>query len=53
MDARAAEMIRIDAMWLAVEPVDMRADADRLLMSVVQVFRRCASQGQVSDNPSK
>lgn len=31
-------MIRIDAMWLAVEPVDMRAGADRLLMSVVQVF---------------
>jgi transposase len=31
-------MIRIDAMWLAVEPIDMRAGADRLLMSVVQVF---------------
>ena len=31
-------MIRIDAMWLAVEPVDMRAGADRLLMTVVQVF---------------
>jgi transposase len=31
-------MIRIDAMWLATEPVDMRAGADRLLMSVVQVF---------------
>jgi transposase len=31
-------MIRIDVMWLAVEPVDMRAGADRLLMSVVQVF---------------
>ena len=25
-------------MWLAVEPVDMRAGADRLLASVVQVF---------------
>ena len=31
-------MIRIDAMWLAVEPVDMRAGPDRLLMSGVQVF---------------
>ena len=31
-------MIRIDAVWLAVEPVDMRAGADRLLASVVQVF---------------
>lgn len=31
-------MIRIDAMWLAVEPVDMRAGADRLLACVVQVF---------------
>ena len=31
-------MIRIDAMWLAVEPVDMRAGADRLLASVVRVF---------------
>ena len=31
-------MIRIDAIWLAVEPVDMRAGADRLLASVVRVF---------------
>jgi transposase len=31
-------VIRIDAMWLAVEPIDMRAGADRLLASVVQVF---------------
>jgi len=31
-------VIRIDAMWLAVEPIDMRAGPDRLLMSVVQVF---------------
>lgn len=31
-------MIRIDMMWLAVEPVDMRAGADRLLARVVQVF---------------
>lgn len=31
-------MIRIDALWLAVQPVDMRAGADRLLARVVQVF---------------
>ena len=31
-------MIRIEAVWLAVEPVDMRAGADRLLARVVQVF---------------
>ena len=31
-------MIRIDAVWLATRPVDMRAGADRLLASVVQVF---------------
>ena len=34
-------MIRIDALWLAVEPVDMRAGADRLLARVVQVFGAC------------
>lgn len=31
-------MIRIDAMWLAVEPVDMRAGAERLIARVVEVF---------------
>ena len=31
-------MIRIDEVWLAVEPIDMRAGADRLLAKVVQVF---------------
>lgn len=31
-------MIRIDSLWLAVEPVDMRAGAERLLARVVQVF---------------
>lgn len=31
-------MIRIDAMWLATEPVDMRAGPDRLLAQVVAVF---------------
>jgi transposase len=36
-----AAVIRIDALWLAVEPVDMRAGADRLLARVVQVFGAC------------
>lgn len=31
-------MIRIDAVWIATEPADMRAGADRLLARVVQVF---------------
>lgn len=31
-------MIRIDVMWLAVAPVDMRAGSDRLLARVVEVF---------------
>jgi len=31
-------MIRIDAMWLAVQPEDMRAGTERLLARVVQVF---------------
>ena len=28
-------MIRIDALWLAAQPVDMRAGADRLLALVL------------------
>lgn len=44
-------MIRIDAMWLAVEPVDMRAGADRLLARVVQVFGSAqAHQGYLFAN---
>ena len=31
-------MIRIDQLWLAVEPLDMRAGSERLLARVVQVF---------------
>jgi len=31
-------VIRIDSLWLAVEPMDMRAGAERLLACVVQVF---------------
>ena len=31
-------MIRIDAVWLAVEPLDMRAGTDTVLARVVAVF---------------
>jgi transposase len=31
-------VIRIDTVWLAVDPIDMRTGVDRLLASVVQVF---------------
>lgn len=31
-------MIRIDSIWGAADPVDMRAGAERLLARVVQVF---------------
>lgn len=31
-------MIRIDVIWLAIEPIDMRAGPERLLARVVQVF---------------
>jgi transposase len=30
-------LIRIDSLWLAVQPMDMRCGAERLLSSVVQV----------------
>ena len=31
-------MIRLDALWLAVEPIDMRTGAERLLANVVRTF---------------
>ena len=31
-------MIRIDAAWFAVEPIDMRAGIDKALARVVDVF---------------
>jgi transposase len=31
-------MIRVDALWLAVQPLDMRAGPDRVLAQVVRVF---------------
>jgi transposase len=35
---RACEVIRIDAAWIAVEPLDMRAGVDKALARVVDVF---------------
>ena len=31
-------MIRIDAIWMSTEPLDMRAGFDKALARVVQVF---------------
>jgi transposase len=36
--ARVAAVIRIDAVWLATQPLDMRAGADTALARVVKVF---------------
>ena len=36
--ARGAGVIRVDAVWLATEPLDMRAGIDSALARVVQVF---------------
>ena len=38
LDARAAAVIRVDAVWLAVEPLDMRAGTETALARVVRVF---------------
>jgi transposase len=31
-------LIRVDAIWLAVEPLDMRAGTETILARVVKVF---------------
>ena len=36
--ARADEVIRVDAAWFAVEPLDMRAGVDTALARVINVF---------------
>jgi len=38
LDARSAQVIRIDAVWLATAPMDMRAGTDTALARVVSVF---------------
>lgn len=40
--ARAVALIRIEAVWLAVEALDMRAGTDTVLNRVVRVFGRAA-----------
>ena len=41
----------MDALWLAVQPMDMRAGTERLLASVVQVFGQAqAHHGYLSAN---
>ena len=36
--ARVAALIRVDAVWLATEPLDMRAGTETALARVVKVF---------------
>ena len=38
VDARVAQVIRVDALWLATEPLDMRAGTETALARVVSVF---------------
>jgi transposase len=38
LDARVAAVIRVDSVWLAVEPLDMRAGTEAALARVVTVF---------------
>ena len=38
LDARNAAVIRIESMWLAVEPLDMRAGTESALARVAHVF---------------
>lgn len=38
LDARAAALIRIDTVWLATTPLDMRAGTETAMARVVQVF---------------
>ena len=46
-------MIRIDALWLATDPIDMRMGTERLLAQVVQVIPKCpeASERAPFENP--
>ncbi|WP_321898257.1 IS66 family insertion sequence element accessory protein TnpB [Paraburkholderia heleia] len=38
MAARLAAVIRIEAIWLATEPLDMRAGTETILARIVKVF---------------
>lgn len=44
-------MIRIDALWLCAQPLDMRAGAERLLATVVSTLgQACAHHGYLFAN---
>jgi hypothetical protein len=45
-----AQVIRIDAVWLAVDPLEMRAGTDTALARVVKVFG--AAHRKRAANPS-
>ena len=45
-------MIRIDAIWLATEPIDMRAGIDTVLARVVKVFKSRCSARHVRTTPT-
>ena len=38
LDARAAAVIRVEAVWLAIDPLDMRSGTESALARVVHVF---------------
>jgi transposase len=38
LDARVAAVIRVDAIWLAADPLDMRSGTESALARVVNVF---------------
>ncbi|WP_256580522.1 IS66 family insertion sequence element accessory protein TnpB [Pseudomonas sp. Irchel s3h14] len=38
LSVRPVAMIRIDAIWLATEPMDMRADTETALARLIAVF---------------
>jgi transposase len=38
LDSRVAAVIRVDSVWLAVDPLDMRAGTESALARVVTVF---------------
>ena len=46
-------MIRIDSLWLAVEPMDMRAGAERLLASFMTESSQVAALFTIENCPDK
>ena len=55
LDARVTEVIRIDGLWLAVDPLDLRAGTEAALARVVVVFgaaRRTTPTCSPTDGPT-